>query len=83
MEQLTGPTYRVAISIHRRTASPFRVTEVSPQRTYEIVDSFLAAWGIPKPHNLRDPAAFVQGLVDFGGYQHEADDYRIIVERNP
>lgn len=80
--ELTQATYRVAISINRRTASPFRVTEVQAERAREIIDSFLSAWGIPVPRDVQDAATFVQGLTEAGEYRHESGHYWIIVERN-
>lgn len=76
--------YEVEIVIRRRSATPFRVSGVqSDTRAAEIVESFLAAWGIPIPRDLRDTGqpAFTDTLAETGEYRDDAEDYRVVVKR--
>jgi hypothetical protein len=66
--------YDLEILILGRAAMPFRVPEISAEeRVREIVQSFLAAWGIPVPPSLRDngKSTFAERLIEDGGFQYE------------
>ena len=77
--------YAVEIVIRRQHAQPFRVPEVaSEERVKEIIESFLAAWGLPAPDSLRDTglSLFAERLAATGRYDSSDDDHRIVVRRS-
>jgi hypothetical protein len=76
--------YDVEIVIKRQAALPFRVPEVaSEERVKEIIESFLAAWGLPAPDSLRDTGVslFADRLAEAGRYESSNDEHRIRVKR--
>ena len=78
--------YEVEVLICRRDAHPFRVTGVEAEtRVKEIIESFLAAWGIADPYSLRDNglATFADRLAEAGKYEHDDEHCRIKAFRNP
>lgn len=77
--------YEVEIVIRRQHARPFRVPEVANEdRVKEIIESFLAAWGLPTPDSLRDTgiSLFAERLAAIGRYDDVNDDHRIMVRRS-
>jgi hypothetical protein len=75
-------TYELEVSIRRRAAMPFRVTAVhSEAQVQQIAASFLAAWGIPAPSSLREPA-FTEHLAESGEYSQKTQEYRIVAKRS-
>lgn len=76
--------YELEVTIRRQHAAPFRVPEVSTEeRVKEIIESFLAAWGLPAPASLRDTglSLFADRLAEAGRYEDDDDDHYIIVRR--
>ena len=76
--------YDVEVVIRRQHANPFRVTGVAgEQRVKELIESFLAAWGLPVPYTLRDtgPSLFTDRLAQAGRYEDDDDEHRIVVRR--
>lgn len=76
--------YVLEIVIYR-AAKPFRVTGIRDEaRVKEIIESFLAAWGIPVPRPVWDNglSTFAERLLDVGVFSHsERDNYEIVVKR--
>ena len=65
-----------------RMSYPLRVTGVSTEtRAYEIMESTLAAWGIPIPADLRIPDHFAALLAEQGSYSGTSSDAQISVTR--
>jgi hypothetical protein len=55
------------------------------ERVKEIIESALAAWGIPPPYRLKGAAtehAFVDQLAETGEYLHAEAEYSIVVKRS-
>lgn len=77
---MSAPVYDLEITIRRRTARPFHIARVEAPHAREIVDSFLAAWGMPTPAALEDPTGFAALLAVSGEYQCATDQYRIVVK---
>jgi hypothetical protein len=78
--------YELEVTIRRQHANPFRVTQVADEaRVKEIIESFLAAWGLPVPYTLRDTglSRFADRLADAGSYEDGNGDHYIIVRRSP
>ena len=76
--------YDVEVVIRRQHANPFRVSEVAgEERVKEIIESFLAAWGLPVPYTLRDTglSLFTGRLAQAGRYEDDDDNHRIVVRR--
>lgn len=74
--------FELEISLSRGS-QPFRVTGVaSAERVREIIESFLAAWGIPAPRSLDDTPTqtFAELIQETGEYRCDAQDYRIVAK---
>lgn len=55
------------------------------ERVKEIIESALAAWGIPTPYRLKGGTAeraFVDQLATTGEYRHAEAEYSIVVKRS-
>ncbi len=77
--------YEVEITIRRQHALPFRVTEVdTAERVKEIIESFLAAWGLPVPYSLRDTglSLFSDRLAEAGLYEDDSEEHYIVARRS-
>jgi hypothetical protein len=72
--------YEVEVVLPGRTSFPFRVSAVEPARAWQVIDSFLAAYGLMLPRNLRDLEDFVRHLVDAGEYRSAAEEIQILVK---
>ena len=76
--------YDVEVVIKRQHALPFRVPGVADEeRVKEIIESFMAAWGLAVPYSLRDTGVsmFADRLAEAGRYEDGNDDYHILVQR--
>ena len=76
--------YELEIMIKRKVR-PFRVTGVEAEvRVKEIVESFLAAWGIPAPESFRGAgkSTFAVRLAETGSYRHDEADYLVVAKRS-
>lgn len=74
--------YDVEVTIRRNR--PLCVPQVGSEQTVrEIIESALAAWGIPFPASLRDSpdSAFTARLAATGSYRHAEGDASISVKR--
>lgn len=72
--------FDLEIALPGRTARPFRVSSVMPARAREIIDSFLAAYGVQTPRDLQDIPEFAQQLLTTGEYRYDSDEIRILVK---
>jgi hypothetical protein len=65
---------------------PLHVTRIpAEERVREIIESALAAWGIPIPDRLTGTSepTFARRLAKTGEYSHVGADYSIVVKRSP
>lgn len=74
--------YEVEVVLPGRAARPFRVTSVAPGRAWQVIDSFVAAYGLPLPRDMRDIGGFAQRLVACGEYRLNSEDTQILVKRS-
>jgi len=75
--------YDLEVTIRRR---PLYVPDIAAEeRVKEIIESALAAWGIPAPYRLKGGTAeraFVDQLAETGEYRHTEAEYSIVVKRS-
>lgn len=73
--------YDLEVIIRRR---PLHVSDVAAEAlVQEIIESVLAAWGIPFPYRVSGASdhAFVDQLAETGEYRHAEAGYSIVVKR--
>lgn len=75
--------YDLEVVIRRR---PLHVPGIAAEeRVKEIIESALAAWGIPFPYRLKGGGAeraFMDQLAETGEYRHTEAEYSIVVKRS-